>query len=54
MWQPPSGRVVRGRGLRRGVDGPVPEFGLYLLGQASSIGELAVAVGTVAGLVVTH
>jgi Protein-tyrosine phosphatase len=30
----PSGRVVRGRGLRRGaVEGPAPEFGLYLLGK---------------------
>jgi len=31
----PSGRSVRGRGLRRGVpDGPPPEFAVYLLGQA--------------------
>ena len=31
----PSGRLVRGRGLRRTVPGgPVPEFGVYLLGQA--------------------
>jgi hypothetical protein len=35
----PSGRLVRGRGLRRATrgpdgDGPDPEFGLYLLGQA--------------------
>jgi Protein-tyrosine phosphatase len=34
----PSGRLVRGRGLRRAAsgpdgDGPDPEFGLYLLGQ---------------------
>lgn len=30
----PSGRLVRGRGLRRlEADGPDPEFGLYLLGQ---------------------
>lgn len=30
----PSGRVVRGRGLRRGVpDGQTPTFGLYLLGR---------------------
>lgn len=30
----PSGRVVRGRGLRRLLpDGDVPEFGLYLLGD---------------------
>lgn len=29
----PSGRLVRGRGLRRPLPpGPVPEFGLYLLG----------------------
>ncbi len=31
----PSGRLVRGRGLRRPRPaGPAPEFGLYLLGQA--------------------
>jgi hypothetical protein len=31
----PSGRLVRGRGLRRGdVEGAVPQFGLYLLGAA--------------------
>lgn len=31
----PSGRLVRGRGLRAGsVSGPVPEFGVYLLGSA--------------------
>ena len=30
----PSGRLIRGRGLRRPVpDGPDPAFGLYLLGQ---------------------
>jgi protein-tyrosine phosphatase len=30
----PSGRLVRGRGLRRPrPDGPVPSFGLYLLGH---------------------
>src|SRR5664279_2878031 len=30
----PSGRLVRGRGLRRPVpDGALPEFGLYLLGK---------------------
>lgn len=30
----PSGRLVRGRGLRRPTpDGPVPDFGLYLLGK---------------------
>jgi hypothetical protein len=31
----PSGRLVRGRGLLRGVPpaGPVPDFGLYLLGR---------------------
>ena len=42
-WEPgvagvltlPSGRRIRGRGLRRSPqpDGPDPEFGLYLLGQ---------------------
>ncbi|RZS44272.1 hypothetical protein EV193_101147 [Herbihabitans rhizosphaerae] len=40
-WEPapgvlrlPSGRLVRGRGLRRGLpDGERPEFGLYLLGK---------------------
>ena len=32
--QLPSGRLVRGRGLRRPLlDDPLPEFGLYLLGQ---------------------
>jgi len=44
-WQPgtagvlrlPSGRLVRGRGLARPLpDGPVPDFGLYLLGRAPS------------------
>jgi protein-tyrosine phosphatase len=30
----PSGRLVRGRGLRAPLpDGPLPEFGLYLLGR---------------------
>ncbi|GAA1421415.1 protein phosphatase [Catellatospora coxensis] len=30
----PSGRLVRGRGLRRQLPGgPVPEFALYLLGE---------------------
>jgi hypothetical protein len=30
----PSGRLVRGRGLRAPLpDGPAPEFGLYLLGD---------------------
>lgn len=30
----PSGRLVRGRGLRAPLpDGPAPEFGLYLLGH---------------------
>lgn len=30
----PSGRLVRGRGLRHGVpDGPAPDFGVYLLGK---------------------
>ncbi|MEV0255850.1 protein-tyrosine phosphatase family protein [Streptomyces sp. NPDC050732] len=30
----PSGRLVRGRGLRRGLpDGDVPGFGVYLLGK---------------------
>ncbi|MFC3383298.1 protein-tyrosine phosphatase family protein [Couchioplanes azureus] len=42
MWDPaaggvlalPSGRLVRGRGLRRPVPpGPEPQFGLYLLGR---------------------
>jgi protein-tyrosine phosphatase len=41
-WEPgaagvlalPSGRLVRGRGLRRGVPvGAVPTFGVYLLGE---------------------
>jgi protein-tyrosine phosphatase len=31
----PSGVLVRGRGLRRGLpDGPVPSFGVYLTGRA--------------------
>jgi protein-tyrosine phosphatase len=31
----PSGRLVRGRGLRRPMpDGPEPTFGVYLLGKA--------------------
>ena len=30
----PSGRLLRGRGLRRpGPDGPTPDFGLYLLDE---------------------
>lgn len=30
----PSGRLVRGRGLRRQMpEGPLPDFGLYLLGK---------------------
>ncbi|MCA6091216.1 protein phosphatase [Streptomyces sp. SCA3-4] len=30
----PSGRLVRGRGLRRALpEGPVPDFGVYLLGR---------------------
>ncbi|MFH8607824.1 protein phosphatase [Streptomyces sp. NPDC018029] len=30
----PSGRLVRGRGLRRGLpNGDVPDFGVYLLGK---------------------
>ncbi len=30
----PSGRLVRGRGLRRReLDGPLPEFGVYLLNK---------------------
>lgn len=30
----PSGRLIRGRGLRRPLpSGPLPAFGLYLLGQ---------------------
>ena len=30
----PSGRLIRGRGLRRPVpDGALPDFGLYLLGK---------------------
>ncbi|MFI1399341.1 protein phosphatase [Streptomyces sp. NPDC020681] len=30
----PSGRLVRGRGLRRPLaDGPLPDFGVYLLGR---------------------
>jgi protein-tyrosine phosphatase len=34
VLQLPSGRRVRGRGLRHGVPaGPAPEFGLYLLGH---------------------
>lgn len=42
-WEPgagvvclPSGRLVRGRALRGALpEGPVPEFGLYLLGRAA-------------------
>nr|WSZ98100.1 protein phosphatase [Streptomyces sp. NBC_00857] len=42
LWEPaaagvlrlPSGRLVRGRGLRRSLpEGPVPTFALYLLGH---------------------
>lgn len=42
VWEPgasgvlslPSGRLVRGRGLRRPLpDGPAPELGLYLTGR---------------------
>lgn len=34
VLQLPSGRLVRGRGLRRALpEGPVPDFGLYLLGK---------------------
>jgi hypothetical protein len=30
----PSGRLIRGRGLRRGLPpGPTPEFGVFLLGH---------------------
>ena len=45
-WEPgtpgllalPSGRAVRGRGLRRPLPaGPTPGFGLYLLGRAPSV-----------------
>jgi len=36
----PSGRLVRGRGLRRALpEGPRPEFGVYLLGRPP--GEVA-------------
>ncbi len=49
LWLP-SGRRVRGRGLRRPAPGGArPEFGLYL-GQAAPADGLAVAVGAVAGL----
>ena len=31
----PSGRLIRGRGLRRPLpEGPEPELGIYLLGSA--------------------
>lgn len=34
----PSGRVVRGRGLRLALpEGPPPEFGLYLLGKQPQV-----------------
>ncbi len=34
MLELPSGRRIRGRGLRAGTpDGPDPEFGVYLLGR---------------------
>ncbi|GAA4909953.1 protein-tyrosine phosphatase family protein [Streptomyces coeruleoprunus] len=36
----PSGRLVRGRGLRRGLPGGVlPDFGVYLLGAAPPVVE---------------
>jgi hypothetical protein len=50
-WEPgtpgvlalPSGRLVRGRGLRRPLPpGPPPEFGLYLLGAAPDAQQWAV------------
>ncbi len=46
VWDPgtpgllvlPSGRAVRGRGLRRPLpDGPRPHFGLYLLGRKPAL-----------------
>ncbi len=38
MLRLPSGRVVRGRGLRRPLpDGPAPTFGVYLLGSAPPV-----------------
>ncbi|UWZ34071.1 protein phosphatase [Dactylosporangium roseum] len=38
----PSGRLVRGRGLRRPLPaGPVPTFGLYLLGKPPPATEWA-------------
>lgn len=45
-WEPtsngvlrlPSGRLVRGRALRRPLpDGPLPDFGLYLLGKPTTV-----------------
>lgn len=34
----PSGRLVRGRGLSRGLPvGPLPAFGLYLLGRPPTV-----------------
>ena len=36
----PSGRLVRGRGLRHPLpSGPKPEFGVYLLGRAPALPE---------------
>jgi len=36
----PSGRVVRGRGLRDGLpDGALPEYGVYLLGKQPPVVE---------------
>ena len=38
----PTGRLVRGRGLRNDVDGDVaPEFGLYLMGTPTERVEVA-------------
>ena len=46
VLQLPSGRMVRGRGLRDGLPaGPLPEFGLY---QAGSADAVAIAVGALA------
>jgi len=47
----PSGRLLRGRGLRQPVpDDAVPQFALYLPRQDAAAGGLAVAVGALAGL----